>query len=81
MADTRKYDLLELREARLKAKTCYEKERFEKIIDKVMRESGAVRKRREELIKAVRGDDIRAIKRINHELTMMKADDTYGHRY
>ena len=46
-----------------------------------MRENGAVRERREKLIKAVRSDDIRSIKRINHELRMIQADQTYGKDY
>jgi hypothetical protein len=74
----RKYDLIELHTLRSKAKTGMEKERFEKVADKIMRESGAVRSRREDLIKAVRGNDIRSIKRINHELTVIKQNENYG---
>lgn len=77
----RKYDLEELYNLRKNAKNAMERERFEKVADKIMRENGAVREVREKLIKAVRGNDIRAIKRFNYELRKIQADQTYGHDY
>lgn len=81
MSDTRKYDLEQLHKDRQKARNAYEKDRIDKTMDKIMRENGAVRERREKLIMAVRNNDRRAIERFNHELTMIKANQTYGKNY
>jgi len=78
---SRQYDLEELYHLRKSAKNGIERERFEKVANKIMRENGAVRERREQLIRAVRSDDIRSIKRINHKLRMIQANQTYGHDY
>jgi len=78
---SRQYDLKELYHLRKSAKNGMEREKYEKAAANIMRENGAVRERREELIKAVRSDDIRSIKRINHELRMIQADQTYGKDY
>ena len=77
----RKYDLEEIYKLRRSSRNIPEREKFEKMADKIMRENGAVRSRREDLIKAIRGNDIRSIKRLNHELTMIKAGQTYGKDY
>lgn len=79
--DTRKFDLEQLAENRAKAKTAYERDLYDRTIDKIMRESGAVRQRREELMMAVRHNDHRAMKRFEHELMMMRANETYGKDY
>ena len=78
---SRQYDLKELYHLRKSAKNGMEREKYEKVAANIMRENGAVRERREKLIKAVRSDDIRSIKRINHELRMIQADQTYGKDY
>ena len=61
---SRQYDLEELYHLRKSAKNGIERERYEKVANKIMRENGAVREIREKLIKAVRSDDIRSIKQI-----------------
>ena len=81
MDKSRQYDLEELYHLRKSAKNGMEREKYEKVAVKIMRENGAVRERREKLIKAVRSDDIRLIKRLNHELRMIQADQTYGKDY
>ena len=78
---SRQYDLEELYHLRKSAKNVIERERFEKVADKIMRENRAVRERREQLIRAVRSDDIRSIKHLNHELRMIQADQTCGKDY
>ena len=79
--DTREYDLESLAESRRKAKTGRQRDFFEKAMDKILRENGAVRERREKLIMAVRTDDKRAIRRFQHELMTMRANETYGRDY
>ena len=78
---SRQYDLEELYHLRKSAKNGMEREKYEKVAANIMRENGAVRERREQLIKAVRSDDIRSIKRLNHELRMIQANQTYGKDY
>lgn len=79
--DTRKFDLLELSEKREYAKNAYERDLIDKTMDKIMRESGAVRERREKLVMAIRNGDRRAVERFQHDLMMMKADETKGREY
>lgn len=81
MADTRKFDLEQLCNDRQKARNVFERDKIDKTIDKIMRENGAVRQRREKLIMAVRNKDKRAISRFTHELMMIKANQTYGKDY
>jgi len=81
MDKSRQYDLEELYHLRKSAKNGMEREKYEKAAANIMRENGAVRERREQLIKAVRSDDIRSIKRLNHELRMIQANQTYGKDY
>ena len=78
---SRQYDLEELYHLRKSAKNGMEREKYEKVAANIMRENGVVRERREQLIKAVRSDDIRSIKRLNHELRMIQANQTYGKDY
>lgn len=79
--DTRKFDLQELSMKREKAHNAFERDLIDRTVDKIMRESGAVRERREDLIMAVRNGDNRAINRFQHELNMMQAEDTKGRDY
>lgn len=81
MADTRQYDLIELSEKREYAKNAYERDLIDRTMDKIMRESGAVRERREKLVQAIRTGDRRAVERFQHDLMMMKADETKGREY
>lgn len=79
--DTRSIDLQELSNRRDKARNAFERDLIDRTIDKIMRESGAVRRRREDLIMAVRNGDNRAINRFQHELNMMQAEETKGREY
>lgn len=81
MDNTRKYDLIELHENRKHAKTAFERDLYDRTIDRIMRENGAVRERREQLVQAIRNDDRRAIGRFQHDLMMMRANETYGKDY
>lgn len=79
--DSRKDDLIELIDRRKQAKSEMERKLIDRTIDRIMRESGAVRARREDLIMAIRNDDRRAIQRFQHDLLMMRANETYGKNY
>lgn len=81
MADTRQFDLIELTERRKYAKNAYERDLIDRTINRIMRESGAVRERREKLVMAIRNGDRRAVERFQHDLMMMKADETKGREY
>lgn len=62
MSDTRKHDREDIGKARDKAKSVRERERYSSILNKINSESSKVSKLRENLVKAVRGSDIRAVK-------------------
>lgn len=79
--DSRKYDLEELMGKRRLAKNAFERDLVDRTVDKIMRESGAVRERRDKLISAIRNNDRRAVERFKHELMMLRANDTYGKDY
>ena len=79
--DTRQHDLLELYEKREHAKSAFERDLIDRTVDRIMRESGAVRQTREKLVQAMRNGDLRAMERFQHELMMMRADETYGKDY
>jgi len=76
--NTRSFDLEELYKTRKKAKNACERDLVDRSLNKIMRENGAVRERREKLIMAVRHDDHRAIQRFQHELIMMRVKETNG---
>jgi RNA polymerase-binding transcription factor DksA len=79
MADpTRKHDLEELHKLRKSARNQMERNRYDSTIGKIMTESRATGSTRQKLVQAVRNNDIRAIKRFNHELTVIKQNETYG---
>ena len=79
--DSRKYDLEELMGKRRLAKNAFERDLVDRTVDKIMRESGAVRERRDKLISAIRNNDRRAVERFKQELMMLRANDTYGKDY
>lgn len=81
MADTRQYDLIDLYERRKYAKNAYERDLIDRTVDRIMRENGAVRATREKLVMAMRNGDLRAMDRFQHDLMMMRADETYGKDY
>lgn len=78
MDKTRKYDIIELYEARVKARSGYERDMIDKTLDRIMRENGAVREIRENLVMAIRTGDLRAMSRFQHELNVMTARETFG---
>lgn len=78
LMDTRKYDLEELVQDRRKARSVYERDMVDRTIDRITRESGAVREKREKLIMAVRNDDKRAVQRFQRELNLLRLEETYG---
>ena len=59
--DTRIYDREEIGKARDKAPNAHFKEHYSKLLSKVRNEGKEVNRLRENLIKAVRGSDIRAV--------------------
>jgi hypothetical protein len=77
----RQYDLEELYELRRTAQNGYWRDLYDKTIYKIMNESPETRAYREDLIKAVRGNDIRSIKRINWKLRQILADSNGGRDY
>ena len=77
----RQYDLAELRGLKNKAKDSFWHNKYDQVAHKIMSEGSNVRKVRENLIQAVRGNDIRAIKRFNHDLRMIQANQTNGKDY
>ena len=79
--DTRKFDLEGLLKDRQHARNAFERDLYDRALNKISRESGAVRERREKLIMAVRNNDRRAIKRFEHDLMMIRANETYGKDY
>lgn len=79
--DTRKYDLLELYENRRNARNAFERDLYDRTINRIMRENGAVRETREKLMMAVRNSDRRAVQRFQSELLRMRANETYGKDY
>lgn len=76
--DTRQHDLLELMELRRTAKNGFWRDQYDKGIDKIMRESGAIRSEREELLKAVRGGDKNAMRYYTERIARLRQDETYG---
>lgn len=79
--DSRKYDLLDMMKSRERAKNAFERDLVDKNVNKIMRENGAVRERREKLIMAIRNKDHRAVQRFQHDLLVMRANETYGKQY
>ena len=77
----RKFDLEELAGALLEAKTSSEKEYFERIIDRILNESDAIRYLREELIKAARVGDRRAVHKINLRIQQVRLNETNGYSW
>jgi RNase P protein component len=76
--DTRKWDLIELAQSRKKAKNAFERDMVDRAVSRIMRESGAVRERREKLVMAMRNNDKRAINRFQHDLFTMRMNETEG---
>lgn len=81
MADTRKFDIDQIMKARMSAKNGFERDIADRALYTIMRESGMVREKREQLVMAVRNNDHRAINRFQHELMVMRANRTYGKDY
>lgn len=75
VSKSRQYDLEELYNLRKKAVNSTERDMYDMAIGKIMRESGATRSVREDLIMAIRHDDIRAIKYFNNKLDLIKAHE------
>jgi len=70
MADyTRKHDLEELYKLRSEASNSYWRDIYDRTIDKILREKVPVRSLRDKLLRAIRGGDLRAIKRYNLEIS------------
>ena len=76
----RQFDLEELQEGYDKAQNSIWKDQHLKKIDGIMRESGAIREARNELIKAIRSGDKRHVHYVNQKLRRIRLDETYGHR-
>lgn len=79
--NTRKWDILQLLENYKHATCAYERDMAERSLRRIHSESKEVEKLREKLIMAVRNDDKSAMSRFQHELMMIRADETYGKDY
>lgn len=79
MDDSRKIDLEELMKLYKYAPNQAKREELERIITKIMRESGAVRERRQELIKAIRSGDRKHVRRVQEQIRIMDMNQ-YGGR-
>lgn len=79
--DTRKWDILQLLESREKAKTKFEQDLCDRTLYKIRSESPMIEDYRRKLVGAIRNGDERAMKRFEHELMMLRAQETYGHDY
>jgi hypothetical protein len=77
MDDSRKYDLEELMNLYKHAPSQAKRDELERIITKIMRESGAVRERRQELIEAIRHGDRRHVRYVQEIIRKMDMDQ-YG---
>ena len=67
--ETRKYDILDIRERRKKAKTSWERNLLDRTMKKIFKENTPrVEKLRKKLIQAVRGNSKRAINRYTEEI-------------
>ena len=79
--DTRKWDILELLENREHARNAYERDLYDRTLYRIRSESPMIEDYRKKLVQAVRNEDERAMKRYQHELMMLRADETYGSDY
>lgn len=61
MAHTRRHDIEEVRAARDGAKNTHDRNHYDKILHKISNESGRVESLRQNLVKAMRGKDMRSI--------------------
>ena len=77
----RKFDLEELAESLAAAKSSSEREYFERIIYRILSESDAIRYLREELIKAARVGDRRAVHKINLRIQQVRLNETNGYSW
>lgn len=75
---TRKFDLEELASARRNANSQAEREHYERIADRIIRESAPIKSLREKLMLAVRANDVRAVKRIEAHIHAIRLDETNG---
>jgi hypothetical protein len=78
---TRKYDLEEIALQIKDARSLGEKEHWERLMDKILRESRATRELREKMIRAVRGGDRRAVRFYSHQLELLQQEETGGHYF
>lgn len=79
--DTRKEDILMILESRKRAKNAYERDMADRALARIRSESKQVEEIRSNLIRAIRNDDKNAQRRFQHELLMIRADETYGKDY
>lgn len=78
---TRKHDLEELSKALDNAKSRAEKEYYEKMVWRLVGESMPIRSLREDLLKAVRAGDRRAVDRITLHIQRIRLEETNGHSW
>lgn len=76
--DTRKYDLQILYDGLKSAKYQHDRWEIEQTIDKISREGGYIRSEREDLVKAFRVGDKRAIRRAQENINRYMQNKTYG---
>jgi hypothetical protein len=74
----RQHDLEELMELHRTAKNSFKRDNVEKIIEKIMRESGEIREERESLIQAIRAGDRRRVRYVQERIRKIRYDETGG---
>jgi NTP pyrophosphatase (non-canonical NTP hydrolase) len=78
MDKSRKQDLEELMVMIHNSKNSYQRDHYEAIVDKIMRESGEIREVREELIQAIRSGDRRHVRYVQEHIRKIRFDETGG---
>lgn len=78
MIDTRKFDLEEIAEAIKNARSTGEREYYQRLLHKLLSESEDVKYWRENLVRAIRANDRRAIHKINLIIQDLRLRETNG---
>ena len=77
----RKTDLEDIYLQIKNARSLSEREHWERLADKILRESGATRTLREKMLQAVRADDRRAVHYYSQQLIRLQEEESHGHYF
>lgn len=78
MDSGRKFDLEEVATAIKNARTQSEREHYEHLGYRLINETTTIRSLRDELVKAMRANDIRKVARITQHIQYIRAEETNG---